>query len=113
MSDPAEEGDGGLGDDPLESIISAASSRKLSEKARSRLLHSAVRRICAVGISSTAAVQAGGGDKDLWIQLISRLVTRGMVEEDGVESEDEAVAKEKNLIRKQIFDFVTADIGER
>ena len=81
-----------------------------SHKLKSRLLHSAIGRICSVGMSSTAAVQAGGGDKDLWIQLISRLVTRGLV--DGAE-DNEVIRKEKNAIRKQIFDFVTADLSER
>ena len=96
--------------EPLSSSTSGTSMSLSSQKVKSRLLHAAVGRICAVGISSTAAVQAGGGDKDLWIQLISRLVTRGLVNGD---QENEAVRKEKDAIRKQIFEFVTADLRER
>ena len=76
------------------------------------LLHAAVDRICAVGADSATAIQAGGGDKDLWIQLISRLVTRGLTEETSDE-ESESMKKEKDSIRKQLFDFVTADLSGR
>jgi symplekin len=102
---------------------STSKSASNANKAKSKLLHSAIGRICSVGISSAANIQAGGGDKDLWIQLISRLVTRGLPDSNNaiangdsaiVEEEDsEIVKKEKNSIRKQIFDFVTADLAGR
>ena len=107
----------------------ASASPMVLAKIKSKLLHAAVDRICAVGMSAAAAVQAGGGDKELWIQLISRLVTRGLPQpgqerDDGTdadgtpapvpeEEEDEGIRKEKERIRKQIYDFVTADLGER
>lgn len=89
-----------------------ASSPAALAKLKSTLLHAAVDRICAVGASSGAAMQAGGGDKDLWIQLISRLVTRGLTA-DTPEDETEVMKREKDSIRKQLFDFVTADLSER
>ena len=111
------------------SAASTTASPMVLAKIKSKLLHAAVDRICAVGMSAAAAVQAGGGDKELWIQLISRLVTRGLPQpgqerEDGTdadgtpapvpeEEEDEGLRKEKESIRKQIYDFVTADLGER
>lgn len=90
----------------------SASSPAALAKLKSALLHAAVDRICAVGASSGAAMQAGGGDKDLWIQLIARLVTRGLTS-DPPEEEAESMRKEKDSIRKQLYDFVTADLSER
>lgn len=89
---------------------SAGIGMVISEKAKIKLLHTAINRICTVGIASGAAVQAGGGNKDLWLQLTSRLATRGLVE--GTEQTAE-VAAEKEAIRKQIFDYVTGDLAER
>lgn len=102
-------------------VPGSGASRSIPAKVKNRLMHSAIGRICAVGVSTSAAVRAGGGDQDLWIQLISRLVTRGLPEDqssqtqngDASAEEVELVKKEKDGIRKQIFDFVTADIGER
>lgn len=87
----------------------------LSSRMKTKLLHGAVGRICAVGISTTAAVRASGGDQDLWIQLITRLVTRGLDGDAGGVQAPEAgsMKAEKDAIRKQMFDFVTADIGNR
>jgi symplekin len=90
----------------------------LPVKLKKKILHGAVGRICAVGISTTASVRASGGDQDLWIQLITRLVTRGLDGDlDGVERPEGGAAAsikaEKDSIRKQMFDFVTADIGNR
>lgn len=87
----------------------------LSGKLKKKLLHGAVGRICAVGISTTAAVRASGGDQDLWIQLITRLVTRGLDGDTAGTDMPEAnsMKAEKDAIRKQMFDFVTADIGNR
>ena len=98
-----------------------ASSPAALAKLKSMLLHAAVDRICAIGADSGSAIQAGGGDKDLWIQLISRLVTRGLssssaageAEEQEQEEESENIKKEKDSIRKQLFDFVTADLSGR
>lgn len=87
----------------------------LPSKVKKKLLHGAVGRICAVGISTTASVRASGGDQDLWIQLITRLVTRGL-DGDSVaagSAEEGSIKAEKDAIRKQMFDFVTADMGER
>lgn len=90
-------------------------SSLLSSRMKTKLLHGAVGRICAVGISTTAAVRASGGDQDLWIQLITRLVTRGLDGDAGGVQAPEAgsMKAEKDAIRKQMFDFVTADIGNR
>lgn len=86
----------------------------LPSKVKKKLLHGAVGRICAVGISTTASVRASGGDQDLWIQLITRLVTRGLDDTVAAGSAEEGSIKaEKDAIRKQMFDFVTADMGER
>lgn len=94
--------------EPLQSSL-------ISSRMKSKLLHGAVGRICAVGISTTAAVRASGGDQDLWIQLITRLVTRGLDGDAvGVQApEAGSMRAEKDAIRKQMFDFVTADIGNR
>lgn len=60
-------------------------------------------------------MRASGGDQDLWIQLITRLVTRGLDGDvrDSGRPEVSTLKQEKDSIRKQMFDFVTANIGER
>ena len=83
----------------------------LSQKAKSKLLHTAIERIVAAGKSASgAAGSTNTADKDLWLQLIARLATRGLSD---LSDETEAIKVEKNNIRKQIFDHIVADIPER
>lgn len=70
----------------------------LSSSTKTSMMESAIRRICAAG--------AEGSAPSIWISLVSRLVTRGLGEE-----EEEGGRKES--LRSIMFNFVIADVHSR
>ncbi|KAL8280944.1 hypothetical protein RQP46_006623 [Phenoliferia psychrophenolica] len=86
---------------PTSDLLVAPSS--LSGSARTFLIESAVRRICAAGTEGAAPA--------VWVPLVSRLITRGLRPEFG--EDDEEASERREILRKVIYEFVVEDMQSR
>lgn len=77
----------------------------LSAQAKTVMIQAALRRICTAGAEGTAP--------GVWVPLVARLVTRGLRADPDAEEEAEAGEKRREGLRKILYEFVVADIGNR
>lgn len=73
----------------------------LSTSTKTLMMESAMRRLCEAGVNGVAP--------SLWAPLVSRLITRGLPNEEVEENE----LTRKESLRSIVFDFVIGDISSR
>lgn len=85
-----------------------STSLELSESAKTSMIQSAMRRICAAGTD--------GASPAVWVPLVARLVTRGLQSEGEGEGEgegEEVANTRREALRQIIFEFIVADLQSR
>lgn len=82
----------------------ATTSTEISNNAKTSMIQSAMRRICAAGTD--------GASSAIWVPLVVRLITRGLQPEEG-EEDDEITSDRRESLRQIMFDFVIADLRSR
>ncbi|ORY92427.1 Symplekin tight junction protein C terminal-domain-containing protein [Leucosporidium creatinivorum] len=77
---------------------------ELSTGAKTAMIQSAMRRICAAGTD--------GASPAVWVPLVARLITRGL-QPEGEEDDDEEARTRRDSLRQIVFDFIIADLQSR
>ncbi|KAK4053378.1 hypothetical protein OIV83_001542 [Microbotryomycetes sp. JL201] len=84
---------------------------RLSDKAKTMLVKNALRRICEAGTEGSAPA--------IWVPLVVRMATRGLVKEtdegdEASSSQDErGMSTRREELRQAVFDFIAADVRNR